>query len=311
VQAESVIQMPKCDVQTQIPDGAHQWVQLMPKDQMKQLQRNAAAPFIQGILEQDKQVQVDVSSHTETLKVNEPIPLPQPHILIQVLSSNHPQVRPLYSVLNSQDDTVPEALHTQIPVKHDSSIQRPNLTQRHVLFKDQVEVTDIQDPANPVPVAGTTHDSLESVPSHIAVEQLLQEAEHTGRIVTLDNKASREALVRRREHLMRESNVKYEKCDIKHKEFIKRIEREDNEQLNRILLRKFTATSSQSVVSAPLPQINQPTNQIEDVIRSELTTDHKQLNSCAAVVVEQDRSASESLPQDQVSIYYKVKEIVD
>jgi hypothetical protein len=163
-----------------------------------------------------------------------------------------------------------------------------------------VEVTDIQDPANPVPVAGTTHVSLESVPSHIAVEQLLQEAEHTGRIVTLDNEASREALVRRREHLMRESNVKHEKCDIKHKEFTKRNGREDNEQLNRILLRKFTATSSQSVVSAPLPQINQPTNQIKDIIRSELTTDYKQLNSCAAVVVEQDRS-----PQDQVSVYYK------
>jgi hypothetical protein len=307
VQAESIIQKPKCDVQTQIPDGDHKLVQLMPKDQMKQLQGNAAAPFIEEILEQNKQVQVDLSSHSETLKVNEPVPLSRPHILIQVVSSNHPQVRPLYSVLSSQDETVPEALSTQTPVKHDSSVQRPILTHKHVLFKDQVQVTDIQDPANPVPIAGTTNDILESVPSLIAVEQLLQEAEHTGRIVTLNNKVSLEALVRRRDE-MRELN---EKCDIKHKDFIKRIEGEDNEKLNRILLRKFTATSSQSDVSVLLPQINQPTNQIEDIIRSELTTDYKQLNSHAAVVVEQNRSVSESLPQDQVSVYFKVKKMVD
>jgi hypothetical protein len=174
-----------------------------------------------------------------------------------------------------------------------------------------VEGTDIQDPANQVSIAGTSNDILETVPSHVAVEQLLQEAEHTGRIVSLNNNVSHEALVGRREHLMRELNVKYEKCDIEHKEFMKRIEREDNEQLNRILQRKFTPTSSQSVVSVPTPQINQPTNQIEDIIRSELATDYKRLNNHAAVVVEQDSNASESLLQAQVSVYCKVLEIVD
>jgi hypothetical protein len=311
VQAESTIQMPKCDVQTQVPDGVHQLVQLMPEDHKKHLQRNSIAPFIEGILEQREQVQVDHCSHTEAPKVNESVSLSQPHILIHLVSSNHSQIRPLYSVLSSQDETVPEALSAQTPVKHDSSLQRPNPTHKHVLFKDQVEVTDIQDPVIPVSVAGMSNDVLESVLSHDAVEQLLQESQPTGEIVSLSNKVSHETMVRTREHLMRELNIKYENCDTKYEEFMKRIEREYNEQLNRILLRKFTATPSQSDVSAPIPEINQPTNHIKDIIISDLMTDYKQLNSHAAVVVEQDGSVSESLPQDQVSFYYKAKQLID
>jgi hypothetical protein len=174
-----------------------------------------------------------------------------------------------------------------------------------------VEGTDIQEPANTVSIADRSNDILESMPSQVAVEQLLQEAEYTGRIVALDNNVSHEALAGRREHLMKELYVKYEKCDIKHKEFVKTSEREHNEQLNRILQRKFTATSSQSVVSVPTPETNQPTNQIEDNIRTELETDSKRLSSHAAVVVEQGSSASESLLQAQVSVYCKVLEILD
>jgi hypothetical protein len=196
-------------------------------------------------------------------------------------------------------------------MKYDSSLQRPNLTHKHVLFKDQVEDADFQDSANQVSIAGTSNDILETVPSRVAVEQLLQEAEYTRRVVALDNNVSHEALFGRRDHLMRELNVKYEKCDSKHKEFMKRIERGDNEQLNMILQRKFTPTSSQSIVSVPTPQINQPINQIKDIIRSELATDYKQLNNHAATVVEQDSNASESLLQAQVSVYRKVLEIVD
>jgi hypothetical protein len=310
MQAESTIQMPKSDVQTQIPDRDHQLVQLMPKDQMKQPQRKAVAPFMEGILEADKQVQVDPFIHPQTLNVNEPIPLSRPHILIQVVSSNYPQAGPVCSTLSSYDETVPGALGVQTPMKHDNSLQRPHLTHKHVLFKDQAEATDIQDPANQVSVAGTSDDILESVPSHVAVEQLLQEAEHTGKMVTLDNKVSHEALFRRREHLVKESSVKYEKCDINCKELMKRSGKEDNEQLNRILLRKFTVTSGQPVMSVPTPQINQPANQIKDIIRSELATDYKRLNSRAPVVVEEN-SASESLLQAQVSVYCKVVEIVD
>jgi hypothetical protein len=94
--------------------------------------------------------------------------------------------------------------------------------------------------------------------------------------------------------------VKYEQWDIKHKEFMKRIEKEDNEQLNRILLRKFTVTSNQPFLDVPASQFHQPTKQTEDVIRS---ADSKQLTSCTPVAVEQqDKSAAEPLLQTQVSV---------
>jgi hypothetical protein len=116
-----------------------------------------------------------------------------------------------------------------------------------------------------------------------------------------------EAMSRRREHLMSELSVKYEQWDIKHKEFMKKIEKEDNEQLNRILLRKFTV-NSQPFLDVPACQLHQKTKQTEDAIRS---SDSKQWTSCTPVAVEQQgKSAAEPLLLTQVSVFCNCRNLL-
>lgn len=293
------MQTSRSDVQTQTSDSDHQLVQFMPKDQTEQLQRTAAAPFLEAILGQDKQVQVDCSAGSQTLNMNESIrsSSSQPHVLIQVVSSSQPHIRPVYS----QNEIIPGTLGIQTQVKHDSP-QSPVPTHKHILLEDHKEATDIQGPPNPILIAGISGATLESVHPPVAVEQLLREAEHTRRMVTLDNKVSREAIIRRRECLLRELSGKYEKWDVRHKEFMKRIEKEDNEQLSRILLGKFAVTSRQPFVDVPAPQFSEMARQNKDMMRSEPASDSKHLNSGTPVTLEQhDGSVVESLLQVQVT----------
>jgi len=302
VQAEPIIQTSRSHVQTQMPDRAHQLVLSMPGDQMKFPHRNAVEPFLEADFEQDTLVQVASSAHVQTPSSSEPKSLSQSHLLMPLLSKSHPEFRSIPSVLSSQIGTVPETLAIQTKVKHDS-LQSLVPTHRHVS-----EASDIQTHADRVSMAGLSGAILDSVPSHLSVTQLLQEAEHTRRIVTLDNNVMREAMSRRREHLMSELSVKYEQWDIKHKEFMKRIEKEDNEQLNRILLRKFTVNSNQPFLDAPACQLHQKAKQTEDALRS---ADSKQLTSCTPVAVEQqDKSAAEPLLLTQVSVFCNCRNLL-
>lgn len=295
VQAEPIIQTSRSHVQTQMPDRAHQLVLSMPCDQMKFPQKEAVEPFLEADFEQDALVQVASSTHVQMPSSSEPKSLSQSHLLMPLLSNSHPEFRPIHSVLSSQLGTVPETLAIQTKVKHDS-LQSVVPTHRHVS-----EASDIQTRADRVSMAGTSGAILDSMPSHLSVTQLLQEAEHTRRIVTSDNNVMREAMSRRREHLMSELSVKYEQWDIKHKEFMKKIEKEDNEQLNRILLRKFTVNTTQPFLDVPACQLHQKTKQTEDALRS---SDSKQLTSCTPVAVEQqDESAAEPLLLTQVSVF--------
>jgi hypothetical protein len=294
VQAEPIIQTSSSHVQTQMPDRAHQLVQSMPRNQVKFPQREATEPFLEADFEQDKQVQVTSSTRLQMPDSSEPKPLYQPHLLKPVVFNSHQEFRPIHSAQSSQIGTVPETLVLQTQMKHDSL---QSLVPAHRHFS---ETSDIQNHANQVSVAGTSGAISESVPSRLSVTQLLQEAEHTRRMVALDSNVLHEAMSRRREHLMNELSVKYEQWDIKHKEFLKRIEKEDNEQLNRILLRKFTVTSNQPFLDVPASQFHQASNQTEDVTRS---ADSKQLTGCTPTALEQqDQSAAEPLLQTQVSI---------
>lgn len=295
VQAEPIIDTSRSHVQTQMPDRAHQLVQLMPCDQMKFPQRKAVEPFLEADIEQHKLVQVASSTHMQMPSGSEPKSLSQSHLLMPLLSNSHPEFRPIRSVLSSQIGTVPETLTIQTQVKHDS-LKSLVPTHRHVS-----EASDIQTRADRVSMAGKSGTILDPMFSHLSVTQLLQEAEHTRRIVTLDNNVMREAMSRRREHMMSELSVKCEQWDSKHKEFMKKIEKEDDEQLNRILLRKFIVNSNQPFLDVRACHLHQKTKQTEDAIRS---SESKQLTSCTPVAVEQqDRSAAEPLLPTQVSVF--------
>jgi hypothetical protein len=279
VQAEPTIQTLRSDVQTQTPDRVHQLVQLMQNDQAKQPQRKAATPFLEAVVGQDKQGEVASSIHSQTLNRNELVPsLSQPHVVF----SSHTKVRPL----SLQNGTVPDTLNTETQVKL-ASPQSPVSRNKHILFE---EATNIENPANPVSIVGGSGAILESMHQPVSIEQLIQESERTRRMVALDDKVSRETTARRREHTMKELNEKFRKWDIRHKEFIKRVEKEDNEQLSTILVRKSTE---------PAPLFN------KDVMRSELAADH------ASVTVEQqDNSTAGSLLQAQVIVYCKARNTV-
>jgi len=299
VQAEPIIQTSRSHVQTQTPDRAHQLVRSIPCDQMKFPQRKAVEPFLEADFEQDTLVQVASSTHMQIPSNSEPKSLSQSHLF---LSNSHPEFRPIHSFLSSQIGTVPETLAIQTQVKHDSlqSLVPPH---RHVS-----EASVIQTRADRVSVAGTSGTILDSMPSCLSVTQLLQEAERTRRIVTLDNNVMREAMSRRREHLMSELSVKYEQWDIKHKEFMKKIEKEDNEQLNRIYLRKFTVNSNQPFLDVPACQLHQKTKQTGDAIRS---SDCKQPISCTPVAVEQQgKSAAGPLLLTQVSVFCNCRNLL-
>jgi hypothetical protein len=301
VQAEPVTKTSRSHVQTQMPDGPHQLTQSMPYDRMKFAQRKAVEPFLEADFERDKQMQPVSSNHTQTPSSIDPKPLSQPHVLMPIVASSHSEFRPIHLVPHSQTGTLPETPVIQTQMKHDG---HQNLVPTH---RQVSEATDTERHSKQVSMAGTSGAILEPVSSRVSVTQLLQEAERTRRMITLDSNVVREAMSRRREHLMSELSVKYEQWDIKHKEFIKRIEKEDNDQLNRILLRKFTVTSDQPFVDVPASRLHQPAGQTEDVITS---GDSKQLTSCAPVAAEQQHVGSaQPLVQTQVSICSNYKNL--
>jgi hypothetical protein len=279
VKAESTIQTLRSDVQTQTPDRDHQLVQLMKNDQAKQSQRETATPFIESVVGWHKQGKVAFSIHSQKLNRTEPVPLLcQPRVAL----SSHTKVRPL----NLQNGTVPDMLNTETQVKL-ARPQSPVSINKYILFE---EATNTEKPVSSVSIGGASDAILESVHQPVSIEQLIQESENTRRMVALDDKVSREATARRREHMMKELNEKFRKWDIKHKEFLKITEKLDSEQLSRILIRKSSEAT---------PRFN------KDVIRSELAAVH------APVTVEQqDNSAAESLLQAQVTVYCKAKNTV-
>jgi hypothetical protein len=272
VQAEPTIQTLRSDVQTQTPDRNHHLAHLLHKDQTKQPHKRAAAQFLEAVSGKDKEGEVESSVHILTPNRNDLVPsLSRPDVALR----SPTKVRSL----NSKNGTVPNTLSTDTQANL-AIPQSPLPTNRYISFE---EATNIQNSAIPDSVGGASHATLESVYQPVSVEELIRESECTRRMIALDDKVFHEATERRRENMMFELNKKFRKWDIKHKEFMKRIEREDSEQLNRILLRKSTE---------PVPPFN-------DVIRSELVADHAPI-----IVEQQDSSATDSLLHSQVSIYF-------
>ncbi|KAJ4429678.1 hypothetical protein ANN_21879 [Periplaneta americana] len=182
----------------------------------------------------------------------------QPKILIQLLPSNHQFENIPQAVSQTTATTMLPQKTEEIQVPSTSTLQaksdlnlHANHSQTPVLVKTKSDVKIIDNsmklitskPAENNVATDRVSDHAEDAGQPIAVDQLLQASKHTRRLIDIEDKEAHEALKRRREELMEELSGRCRKWDVKHKEFMNKIEREDSEHLKQILLGNIGLTS--------------------------------------------------------------------
>ncbi|XP_069682891.1 centrosome-associated protein 350-like [Periplaneta americana] len=176
---------------------------------------------------------------------------PQQKMSIQVSSNNHkfesiPHVASQTTASVTSPHEVGEIHLPQTSIMQTKSDRNLHIgpSQTPVLLETKREVKIAKNPVKIIPSQPTENnmatdrvsDCTEDTIHPVVIDQLLQASKNTRRLITVQDKETRETLKRRREELVEELNVKCRKWDTNHKKLINEIEREDNEHLKQILL---------------------------------------------------------------------------